>query len=187
MGDTPFDQLARALGQRSRRAVVLGAIAGALGLASRAPQETDARFRNRPHRRKVWRRQQRHKRWRRRLYGHEQPAPVTPGCTTDGECAPGAVCQGGACEACASGLTGCAGACLDLSVCPANQQHVACNNSPGCICTRQAQDGVRFCAVSTTCNTPCGQNNTCPTGQACVVTCCDGPGHPGYRCLPSCG
>lgn len=113
--------------------------------------------------------------------------PSGGGCQSDGDCTGGNVCQHGKCVACPSGKTGCEGQCLDLSVCPQDEQHVTCNNSPGCICTRLADNNnTRFCAVSTTCDEHCGPGNSCPSSSACVMTCCDGPGNAGLRCLPSC-
>lgn len=108
-------------------------------------------------------------------------------CSSDGDCAGTQTCQNGACVTCAHG-TGCNGECLDLTVCPADEQHISCNNSPGCFCTRIADNNnTRFCAVSLSCDVPCGPDNSCPLGSACVTTCCDGAGDAGLRCLPSCG
>lgn len=173
MDDRAFDQFTMSAAHGSRRTMVQGTLTALLGLTVGGVAVTEARPKK-SHKKKK----------------HHQHAKNDPGvvCETDGDCSGGGVCIKKHCRSCESGFVGCEGECLDLSVCPADEKHVSCNNSPGCICTRIADNNnTRFCAVSTTCDTHCGPNNSCPTGQACVMTCCDGPGNAGLRCLPSCG
>lgn len=191
--DRVFDRLARSVSQGSRRTLMLSALAGALGLGVIDADETRAVSINTcvskptPKTRKECCNRLSGAKQRRCLKKIKK-TPPPPQCVTDGDCTGGQVCSGGQCETCPGGTTGCEGECLDLSVCPADQQHTQCNNSPGCICTRLADNNnSRFCAVSTTCDVHCGPNNSCPNGQSCVMTCCDGPGNAGLRCLPSCG
>lgn len=183
MDEHTFDHFARNVGKESRRTVLGASLAAALGLTLIAADDGVAGRKSPAQRRREKKRRQEK---RRRLNTTVPPGAT---CETDGECKPSEVCtDDNVCETCADGLTGCEGDCLNLSVCPDNEQHVQCNNSPGCICTRRADNNnSRFCAVSTTCQIHCGANNSCPDGMACVVTCCDGPGNAGLRCLPSCG
>lgn len=182
MDEPRFDQITRSLGAGSRRAALLGAAAAALGLGLAQPAGAGLARRKCRHIKDSHRRKACMQRWKEKLASVQV-------CSTDGECPTSQICdqEYHICETCPSGTTGCEGSCLDLSVCPANQQHVHCNNSDACICTRLADNNnSRFCAVSTTCDVACGPGNSCPNGQACVMTCCDGPGNAGLRCLPSC-
>ncbi|MFN8591195.1 MAG: hypothetical protein U0031_06985 [Thermomicrobiales bacterium] len=175
MENNRFDRLVMSFSRVTRRSVVAAGAASAIGMFFGRTPDAGAK--------KVLKCNKR------------QPCP--PGlvckrrkcehCVSDGDCTNDDICRRGRCEHCASGRTGCEGQCLDLSVCPQDEQHVHCNNSDACICTRIADNNnTRFCAVADTCEIHCGPDNVCPGNRTCVMTCCDGPGNAGLRCLPSC-
>lgn len=198
MDDRGFDRIAQTVGQGTRRTAVLSALAGALGLAAVGPDEAEALTiskcvkRSTPSARKKCCKKLDGKKAKQKCQHkinmiHDNPP--APQCTTDGDCPEGEACAGGMCGRCPSGKTACNGACMDLSVCPGTP-HVQCNNSPNCMCSRIADNNnTPICALieTETCLRTCGANNSCPDGMSCVMTCCEGKGNAGLRCMRSCG
>ena len=198
--DRVFDRLAMTFGQGSRRTAILSALAGAIGVSAPRTEASKAssskaikkcaKKRTAPARTKCCKKiknKNTRKQCQKKIkkINKKQAAPR---CATDGDCSAGQVCSNGSCKTCPGGTVGCGGQCINLSVCPADQQHVHCNNSQNCICTRLAgSTDTAFCAVGDICSIPCGPGNVCPQGRSCVMTCCDGAGNEGLRCLPSCG
>lgn len=186
MESTRFDRLTKSLSRESRRWVVAGGMASAAAfLLGRTAEESAAKSKQ--------------KKCRTLEDCPKNLACIGRRCVrceTDGDCA---ICKRGTCDnsricnrhglctTCKSGRTGCEGSCLDLSVCPENEQHVYCNEAKTCICTRIADNNnTRFCAIPDTCEIPCGPDNVCPGNRRCVMTCCDGKGNAGLRCLNPC-
>lgn len=190
MDQTRFDTLTTRVGmQRTRRAAIGVAIAAILGTA--ATDETRGKARCL----KAGTTCSSAKKKKKKKRTLEE---VTASKATAAKCCSGTTCltssgmkpkagKKGTCR-CTGGKANCNGTCTpldEIAVCPINE-FPRCLNRDDCLCTRTVE-GKAYCARSTSCDTPCTSSSQCPSGSACVATCCGAPGEASPHCLPSCG